>query len=142
MSLCKASVAHASVMAYMHQLCFDDGWNEKAFYDLLALPTTIGWIDENSFILCSHVLDEMEILTICTIPEKRRMGYGKTLLNTLDDYAKKHMIKRIFLEVRSNNLPAKSLYETNGFNQTGIRKGYYKTADGMIDAVCMTKVIG
>ena len=142
MSLCKTSMAHAPVMAYMHQLCFDDGWDEKAFYDLLALPSTIGWIDENGFVLCSHVLDEMEILTICTIPEKRRMGYGKTLLKTIEDYAKIHKIERIFLEVRSNNLPAKSLYEACGFTQTGIRSGYYKTSAGPIDAICMTKVIG
>ena len=142
MSLCKTSVAHAPVMAHIHGLCFDNGWNEKSFYELLMLPTTIGWIDENGFVLCSHVLDEMEILTICTIPEKRRMGYGKTLLKTIEDYAKTHKVERIFLEVRSNNLPAKSLYEACGFTQTGIRSGYYKTADGMIDAVCMTKVIG
>ena len=43
----------------------------------------------------------------------------------------------IFLEVRTQNAPARALYTSLGFTQTGVRKGFYKNpAD---DAVLMKK---
>ena len=41
------------------------------------------------------------------------------------------IIKTIFLEVNSKNLPALKLYENIGFKKIGIRKDYYKNSDGI-----------
>lgn len=139
MLLCDITPAHAEVLTTLHATSFDKPWKLSEFTQLLQLPTTCGWVNENGFILCSHVADEMEILTICVVPEKRRQGVAKELLNCMTDFAKTHQIAHLFLEVRADNLAAQNLYVANGFEQTGLRKGYYKTATGTCDALCFTK---
>ena len=134
-------VVFASVAAEIHSLCFKEAWSEEEFKKLLSLPTSRLWIDENSLLLCSEVADEMEILTICVIPEKRRCHLAKRLLNELFSYATKHKIKCIFLEVAKDNIPAQNLYLGMGFIQTGQRTGYYKRKNGTVDALCFTKKI-
>ena len=137
MSLYKVSPVHACVLGALHTASFDEPWTEHAFSELLKLPTTIGWCDEKGFILCSHVLDEMEIMTICTHPDYRRQGVARNLLNAMIDYARLVKATKIFLEVRSDNIPAQKLYERIGFTVSGLRKGYYNTRQGKMDAICM-----
>lgn len=137
MSLYKVSAIHACVLGGLHTASFDEPWTEHAFAELLRLPTTVGWCDEKGFILCSHVLDEMEIMTICTHPDFRRQGVAENLLMTMMDYAQLAKVSKIFLEVRSDNIPAQKLYEKMGFVENGIRKGYYTTRQGQMDALCM-----
>ena len=139
MSLYKVSPLHACVLGGLHTASFDEPWTEHAFSELLRLPTTVGWCDEKGFILCSHVLDEMEIMTICTHPDFRRQGVAQNLLNTLFIYAQQAKVSKIFLEVRSDNISAQKLYEKMGFVENGIRKGYYTTRQGQMDALCMVK---
>lgn len=139
MSLYKVSAIHACVLGGLHTASFDEPWTEHAFAELLRLPTTVGWCDEKGFILCSHVLDEMEIMTICTHPDFRRQGVAENLLMTMMDYAQLAKVSKIFLEVRSDNIPAQKLYEKMGFVENGIRKGYYTTRQGQMDAICMVK---
>lgn len=141
MLLCKAGAAHAPVMAAFHLPCFEEPWSEKSFADLLALPTTIGWVHEGGFILCSAIMDEMEILTICTLPQKRRQGIGRALLTQAETFARQHNIRHIYLEVSEKNTGAKALYESQNFQIFGRRKGYYKTHNGAVDALCMAKEI-
>ena len=137
MSLYKVSAIHACVLGGLHTASFDEPWTEHAFAELLRLPTTVGWCDEKGFILCSHVLDEMEIMTICTHPDFRRQGVAENLLMTMMDYAQLAKVSKIFLEVRSDNIPAQKLYAKMGFIENGIRKGYYNTRQGPLDAICM-----
>ncbi len=139
MSLYKVSSLHAGVLGALHTASFDEPWTEHTFWELLKLPTTVGWCDEKGFILCSHVLDEMEIISICTHPQYRRSGVAENLLTTMTDYARLAKVSKIFLEVRSDNIPAQKLYEKMGFTVSGLRKGYYNTRQGPIDALCMVK---
>ena len=87
-------------------------------------------MDESSLLMISHVLDEIEILTILTHPNARGQGKAKALLSHLIQYAKENNVAQIFLEVNIENKPAISLYETMGFIKTGVRKNYYKMKDG------------
>lgn len=130
MSLCEISSVHIKAAALLHKTAFEKAWTEKEFQGLLSLPTTKGWIDEGSLLLISHVLDEIEILTILTHPDFRKMGKAKTLLSLLFDYAKENNAHQIFLEVNVENKPAIALYEKMGFQKTGVRKNYYKMKDG------------
>jgi ribosomal-protein-alanine N-acetyltransferase len=43
----------------------------------------------------------------------------------------------VFLEVRPSNLAAVQLYQTLGFNEIGVRRGYYPTPRGHEDAQVM-----
>jgi ribosomal-protein-alanine N-acetyltransferase len=47
----------------------------------------------------------------------------------------------IFLEVRASNQRAIQLYQMAGFNEIGLRKNYYPTAQGKEHAVIMALMI-
>ena len=130
MSLCDVSSLHVDAMTELHASAFEKPWNEKEFEGLLSLSTTKGWMDEESLLLFSHVLDEVEILTILTHPNARGQGKAVALLNHLIQYAKENNVSQIFLEVNVVNTPAICLYEKMGFQKTGVRKNYYKMKNG------------
>jgi len=83
------------------------------------------------------VLDEAELLTIGVATAHQRQGLGKLILHGMLDIAKAANIQRVFLEVRPANVAAIALYHRSGFGQVGIRKDYYKSANGNADAVVM-----
>lgn len=139
MSLCKIGPMHAEVLSTLHATSFERPWKISEFAELLRLPTTHGWANENGFILCSHVADEMEILTICVVPAKRRQGIAKTLLDEAINFAHIHKVSTLFLEVRADNESAQNLYIGAGFTHIGHRPNYYKTSDGFCDALCLQK---
>ena len=138
MSLCKGPL-FAPIASKIHSACFDRGWTEKEFSALLNLPTSKLWMNETALLLCAHVADEMEILTICVLPQVRRQHQASDLLMEMFSYAKEKKVKKIFLEVAQDNLPAQKLYASFNFIQTGRRSGYYSRRTGNVDALCLTK---
>ncbi|HMS74299.1 ribosomal protein S18-alanine N-acetyltransferase [Gordonia sp. (in: high G+C Gram-positive bacteria)] len=68
---------------------------------------------------------ESEIHTIAVDPERRGRGYGLALLRAMLTVAD-DADAPVFLEVRTDNDTAISLYERNGFTTAGIRRGYYQ----------------
>lgn len=141
MLVASGDTAFSPVLSTIHAQCFEKAWTEAEMFSLLSLPTTIGWLTEQGFLLCSHVTDEMEILTIGVLPAFRQQGVGFRFLQNLFDYAAEKQVKRIFLEVSADNKPAQRLYQKAGFTQTGMRKNYYKTATGFTNALCLTKTL-
>ena len=73
-----------------------------------------------------HVIDEVEIIKIGIIKSYQRRRYGSFIIKEL----KKLDIKKIFLEVSSENVNAINFYVKNGFKVIGLRKGYYKSKNG------------
>ena len=79
-----------------------------------------------------QVMDEVEIIKIGIIKSYQRSSYGSFLIREL----KKLDVKKIFLEVSSENLNAVNFYVKNGFKEIGLRKRYYKSTNGnKIDAL-------
>lgn len=138
MSLCKGP-QYALPAHEVHKKCFAQGWAENEFSDLLNLTTSRLWMNEKGLLLCSHVADEMEILTFGIIPKYRRKGEGVQLLNQMFEYARKNNVQKIFLDVAENNIPAIKLYEKMGFEFSHRRKGYYQ--NGKTDALIYIKVL-
>jgi ribosomal-protein-alanine N-acetyltransferase len=68
---------------------------------------------------------EYEIHTIGIDPAYQGLGIGRTLLGHLLEYASGGVV---FLEVRTDNEPAISLYESVGFEQVGVRRRYYRAS--------------
>lgn len=135
------TIAYCESAAALHQTGFDFPWSVSSFHSLLSLSTTVGWINEKSLLVCSQVGDEMEILTLCVLPDFRRQGIAESCMDFLFQYAKKHQIQRIFLEVSIQNIAAQNLYLKKGFQKIGCRKNYYKTRAGFCDALCMEKIL-
>ena len=70
--------------------------------------------------------DEGEILRIAVDKKLRGVGLGKKLLTSVLCEMKEDGINEAFLEVRSGNQSAIALYKSVGFEEIGIRKGYYR----------------
>jgi ribosomal-protein-alanine N-acetyltransferase len=83
------------------------------------------------------VADAAEILTVGVVPSARRQGIARKLLAALLAEARERGAHEAFLEVRVDNEAARQLYETEGFADVGLRRGYYDA--GRVDAVVMMR---
>ncbi|MDT0593888.1 ribosomal protein S18-alanine N-acetyltransferase [Glaciecola petra] len=92
------------------------------------------------YLLARISLDEAEIDDISVCKQYRRLGYASSLLSELISTLETKQIKRILLEVNSNNSHAISLYQRFGFRQIGMRKNYYDVQDNQKeDALVMLR---
>lgn len=122
-------------LANLHAQCFPNRpWSADDFRDLKQSGCEII-MSENGFIVYRIAVDEAEIITIGVNPEKRRSGIASAMIGIIEKNLKSQGVKKIFLEVSSNNTPAQKLYENCGFKTIGLRPKYY---DG-VDAILMGK---
>ncbi|MBP5534044.1 MAG: GNAT family N-acetyltransferase [Alphaproteobacteria bacterium] len=135
----KATSLYVNALSTMHSLCFKKAWDEKAFADLLCLPTTVGYLNDCAFVLFSVCDNQAEILTLGVVPDARKKGVASSLLKHSFDELKKAGVKEIFLDVNVNNLAARKLYEKAGFEQISVRKNYYDEAGQKSDALVLKK---
>ena len=82
------------------------------------------------------LLDECQINKIAVMPEKRKIGIGKTILNHVIELTRDMGVKSWYLEVRESNTAAQALYRSAGFSSVGTRKNYY--INPVEDAVLMS----
>ena len=78
------------------------------------------------FLVAQHIASEWELENIVVSSTERRKGIGAHLLRALIAAASQSASESVFLEVRESNLPARRFYEKTGFQQAGVRKGYYR----------------
>jgi ribosomal-protein-alanine N-acetyltransferase len=69
--------------------------------------------------------DEIHLLSIAILPERRRMGYGRALLGEVIERGMSRGGRLIYLEVREGNTGAMAFYSGAGFLVIGKRKRYY-----------------
>jgi ribosomal-protein-alanine N-acetyltransferase len=62
---------------------------------------------------------------VVVLKSKRGQGIGSVLIEEALNKIQNAGIKKVFLEVRENNLPAIGAYKKFGFNQISVRKKYY-----------------
>ena len=78
---------------------------------------------------------EAEVEDICVSEDMRKLGIGECLLRHMISVAREKDAGNIYLEVRSKNEAAIGLYRKLGFQDSYVRKGYYR--DPVDDAVIM-----
>ena len=125
-----------AIMARAFDPAHGEAWTRRQVADALLLPgthyllaTAPGSGVPCGFALTRQVLDEEELLLLAVLPEMRRKGVAAGLLQRLFAAAPRRGTQRIFLEMREDN-PARHLYINNGFEQIGVRRGYYRKASG------------
>lgn len=137
-----ACEADLPALVALEQAAFvDDPWTETmlrgeigadgAFQLVLPVEGSNGRIV--GYASFRHVADEAELLRIAVHPETRRRGLARRLLEAGLEELERRSVRKCFLEVRPHNLPARALYERLGFEQVGLRKGYYPDgSDGLV----------
>ncbi len=153
-----------AIMAVMER-AFDpawgEAWNRRQVSDALVMPgcnfaviDAAGimccgdtadpgdWAQPAGFYLTRTVLGEEELLLIAVTPAARGRGLGTALLRHCIAAASARGAARLFLEMRSGN-PAERLYIAHGFTPIGLRRDYYRSAQGTrIDALTFARDVG
>jgi [ribosomal protein S18]-alanine N-acetyltransferase len=92
------------------------------------------------YIVARETAGELHINNVAVRPEFRRRGVGEALLNWVIEQARRRRANAAFLEVRSGNHAAQSLYEKCGFRAIARRANYY--SEPLEDAVVMSLLLG
>ncbi|MGV8987700.1 MAG: ribosomal protein S18-alanine N-acetyltransferase [Cypionkella sp.] len=126
-------------MARLHAASFTlpSPWSEREIAATLASPLCFALMRETGFLLGQVVAGEAELLTVAVDPTARRQGTGRALVEAFLTEAKARGAESAFLEVAETNAAARSVYSAAGFGQTGRRKGYYRGAGQVVDAILM-----
>jgi ribosomal-protein-alanine N-acetyltransferase len=83
------------------------------------------------------VIDEAHLLNISVSSAWKGKGWGRHLLNHMMQIGREKGGLNMFLEVRPSNVSAITLYESIGFNEMGVRPGYYPAQNGRENALLM-----
>ena len=86
-----------------------------------------------------NAAQECHLLNLCINPALQGKGLGRKFLAYVLDNAKNYNATCVFLEVRPSNTYAVELYESEGFNEVGVRNKYYPAKHGREDAVIYAK---
>ena len=81
----------------------------------------------------AHVAD----LGLMVARSHRGRGIGRALLEQAADWAQQVGVSKLELHVFPHNEPAIALYESFGFEREGYRRGHYRRAGELVDAVLM-----
>jgi [ribosomal protein S18]-alanine N-acetyltransferase len=116
-------------------------WSRTAYEHLLETAAE-GWVVLAQrlvvgFIVVRLAVDEMEILNFAVLPEYRRKGLGRKLLEVALRESRLRGAKRAYLEVRATNSTAVDFYRNSAFKFCGCRSAYY--TDPVEDAVVMER---
>ena len=115
-------------------------WEEDIFTDCFKAGYSCWVCDFQDNVLGYSLLaiavGEAHILNISVAPAEQKQGIGRRMLEHLIEHARSKA-ETVFLEVRPTNTAAIALYEDVGFNEIGIRKGYYPAENGREDAIML-----
>jgi [ribosomal protein S18]-alanine N-acetyltransferase len=106
---------------------------------LVARPIRSLGVEQHQiagYIVARETAGELHVNNIAVRDQYRRRGYGSLLLGCVLDEARRKHATIAFLEVRSGNSAAQSLYQNCGFKAIARRANYY--SDPPEDAVVMS----
>lgn len=129
----------------IEELTYAHPWTRSIFRDCLRVGYC-AWVMEIDdevigYGVMSVAAGESHVLNICIQPDFHGRGLGRKILHRLITLARDHGVDTMFLEVRASNRIAQMLYESEGFNEIGQRRGYYPTNQGREDALVFAKVL-
>ena len=132
----------ATGIARLEEEIFSDAWSYRDVQDLICTEggmcfTAVDGDEVIAYVIGRLIAPEGEIYRVAVTPSRRQRGIGYRLLDYAVKTSKGQGLERLFLEVRSKNVPAINLYRAYGFKEIGTRKNYYK--DPQDDAIVMLK---
>lgn len=121
---------HLEQAAGLEQACFSENWSYQLLEAGIHSPFDVYFVwEQGNRILgycCLRLLaGEGEIQRIAVLPEYRRLGVGRKMMEAMVNHAMANQAHAISLEVRESNVAARNLYESFGFAAEAVRRGYY-----------------
>lgn len=117
------------------RICFEPeiaySRSELLFY--IKRCNSLAWVAERLGTVVGFAVGRVErnrtahVLTIDVLPEVRRLGIGKALLERLHEGFRKHNVQLVVLEVNTRNLVAQQFYYKFGYHIVEFLRGYYRS---------------
>ncbi len=111
-------------------------WSKNMFLEELAHPFSHcfllshqndGHQDNPLGFLCFRNLgEESELLNLAISPDHRQKGLAKKLMEFYINFCYQKGVKKYYLEVHPQNIPAVRLYQSFAYQPTGRRKNFYQ----------------
>ena len=122
---------HIKAVAALETVCFADPWSEASIASELKNPLSLWLVACADGVVAGYVgsqsvLGEADMMNLAVAPAYRRQGIAKALLAALESELSQRDVHSITLEVRQSNEAARTLYQQNGYEQVGLRPGYYR----------------
>ena len=117
---------------------FTEPWSVQSFRSELANNKSAAYlVARMDGVIAGYggiwlIMDEAHITTLAVEESCRRRGIASQLLVNLIAQAVQMGARRVLLEVRPSNHPARSLYERFGFSVVAVRRRYYLDEDGLL----------
>ncbi|MCY3885835.1 MAG: N-acetyltransferase [Gammaproteobacteria bacterium] len=119
------------------------GWRYRpeAVRGLLHDPDTVVLVARRSepesaackvvgFAVMTYDALEAHLKLLAVSPEHRRQGIARSLLSWVEKTALFAGVQRVYLEVRQENAPALTFYESAGFERIELVQNYYRGPGG------------
>jgi ribosomal-protein-alanine N-acetyltransferase len=132
-------------IAGVERAAYEFPWSLGIFRDCLLAGYYCLVLDidgrVSGYTIMSIAASEAHVLNLCVHPDVQHLGYGRRLLTALLKKARDSRVEKVFLEVRPSNAVALSLYHSVGFEEVGVRPGYYQARQGREDAVILAATL-
>ena len=117
----------------IEQRCYKFPWTRAHFIEELETKGSHFLVltdDETDTLVAGYVVfrdrgDESHLLNVAVAHNWRGLGMGRKLVGYVVNHAYRQKQSRVFLEVRTENLGAVTLYEKLGFHRMTTRKKFY-----------------
>jgi ribosomal-protein-alanine N-acetyltransferase len=133
------------VIAAIEKAAYQFPWSEGIFRDCLRVGYVCRVLDVGGDLggygIMSVGAGEAHILNVCIQEQFRSRGFARKVMAYLLERARAAGMSEAFLEVRPSNVAAARLYHSMGFEQVGIRRGYYQATVGREDAAVLRQVL-
>lgn len=118
-------------VARIESMAFSTPWSERTFLSLLHRSGLELWVAQwgdqlAAYAILWRALDEGELANIAVRRDLWGRGIGSGLLNRILEVAEESGVRSLYLEVRESNGVAREMYARRGFQEIGVRKGYYE----------------
>lgn len=127
-----------AVMRLEPELFGRGAWSRAIFLEEYARPDRYYLVVTEGGELVGYaglaLAPEATVMTIGVAPQRRRTGHGTRMLADLLERAWQSGAESVFLEVRSDDDGAQTMYRSFGFVPLGLRPGYYQPegADALV----------
>lgn len=133
--------ADVGAVVALERASYQFPWSEGIFRDCLRVGYTCRVVTSANRVIGYGVMSvgagEAHILNLCIDSAFRCQGIGRRMLDYLLDKGAAAGMSEAFLEVRPSNTAAIRLYLSLGFDQVGMRRGYYQAVGGREDAAVL-----
>lgn len=138
-------LAHLPAVLAIEQAVYPFPWSHGNFVDSLAaghgaqvLRAADGTLAAYSVAMTG--VQEMHLLNLTVSPPWQSQGHARVLLDALVAQCRQQRSEVLWLEVRVSNERARAVYARYGFEETGLRRGYYPAARSQREDACVMRL--